>query len=115
LSSDQRRYLLARAADTITDTRLIQVSRRHEALQQLRAKSEEACENSQAAPGFGDLAEAQQTIAGEGTPGERALLEHFGNYLASFSHGAQRSSSIGRLLDTITRGQKTTCFISAPS
>jgi farnesyl-diphosphate farnesyltransferase len=100
-------YLLARAADTIADTQLIQVSRRHEALQQLRASIQEACERRPGSlPGLGDLAEAQQTIAGEGTSGERALLERLGELLGllqSLEH--EDRLRIGKLLDTITRGQ----------
>jgi farnesyl-diphosphate farnesyltransferase len=101
-------YLLARAADTIADTRLIEVSRRHKALQQLRAGVQDACERRTASPpNFGDLAEAQETVAGEGTQGERTLLEHIDDLLGllrSLEH--EDRIRIGKLLDIITRGQE---------
>jgi farnesyl-diphosphate farnesyltransferase len=101
-------YLLARAADTIADTQLIQVSRKYEALRQLRTSIQEACEKRTGPlPQFGDLAEAQQTIAGEGTSGERALLERFGELLGLLqSLDREDCLRIGKLLDTITRGQE---------
>src|SRR5512139_2873440 len=64
-------YLLARASDTIADTRLIAVPRRSEALLQFRKSIQQACDGTRFdLPNLGDIAEAQGT-----TPGERALLE----------------------------------------
>jgi farnesyl-diphosphate farnesyltransferase len=101
-------YLLARASDTIADTRLIEVSRRHAALLQLRESIQEACAGRTAvSPSFGDLAEAQETIAGEGTLGERTLLEGFGELLRSLrTLKPDDRLRIGKLLDTIAGGQE---------
>ncbi len=101
-------YMLARASDTIADTPLIQVSRRHEALLQLRASIQEACENRTGPQlDFGDLAEAQATTAGEGTSGEQTLLARFGEVLSRL-RSLERNDRvrIWKLLDTITRGQE---------
>jgi farnesyl-diphosphate farnesyltransferase len=101
-------YLLARASDTIADTELLDVSRRHAALLQLRKCIQEACNGrAVASPDFGDLAEAQETTTGEGTHGERKLLERLGDLLrvAQRLNTADRSRT-GKLLDTITRGQE---------
>jgi farnesyl-diphosphate farnesyltransferase len=101
-------YLLARAADTIADTQLIEVSRRHEALRQLRVGIQAASEKRAGPlPDFGDLAEAQEMIAGEGTAGERTLLERIEELLGLLrSLEYDDRHRIGKLLDTITRGQE---------
>ncbi len=102
-------YLLARASDTIADTRLVETSRRHAALLQFRETVRDACKGKTTAPpNFGDLAAAQETTTGEGTPAERNLLECFGGLLKAlreFNSGDR--VKIGKLLDTITRGQET--------
>jgi farnesyl-diphosphate farnesyltransferase len=101
-------YMLARAADTITDTQLIETSRRHEALLELRASIQDACEvRTGHLPDFGDLARAQEMIAGEGTAGERTLLERIEELLGLLrSLEFDDRQRVGRLLDTITRGQE---------
>jgi farnesyl-diphosphate farnesyltransferase len=105
-------YLLARAADTIADTGLIEVPRRQEALLQLRESIGEASENGREKqvlpPAMGDLAGAQESIVGEGTPAERILLEHLRELLVSLQSLARDDRMrIRKLLDTITRGQET--------
>lgn len=105
-------YLLARAADTIADTGLIEVPRRQEALLQLRESIGEASENGREKqvlpPAMGDLAGAQESIVGEGTPAERILLEHLRELLVSLQSLARDDRiRIRKLLDTITRGQET--------
>jgi len=102
-------YLLARASDTLADTRLIAVSRRPEALLQLRKSIQEACEGgSIVLPDLGDLANAQDAVTGEGTPGERRLLEQLEEVLHSLK-AVEREDRfrIGKLLATITAGQET--------
>lgn len=101
-------YLLARASDTIADTTLIQVPRRIDALRQLRASIQQACEaRTGPPPDFGDLAEACETIAGEGTSSERILLERFGELLSLFrSLEPDDRLRIGKLLETIICGQE---------
>ncbi len=103
-------YLLARAADTIADTGLIEISRRQEALVQLRGSIREASEEGKEKriflPDWGDLAGAQESIVGEGTPAERTLLEHLGELLDALKSFAYEDRiRIRKLLDTITRGQ----------
>jgi len=101
-------YLLARAADTIADTRLVDVRRRQEALLRLRTCIREACEGGMApVPDFGELAETRITAAGEGTPAERGLLKNVGrilNALSGFAAGDRQE--IRKVLDTITHGQE---------
>jgi farnesyl-diphosphate farnesyltransferase len=104
-------YLLARAADTIADTGLIEVPRRQEALLQLRESIREAGEHGQdkqvISPDLGDLAKAQESIVGEGTPAERILLEHLGEWLDAFGKLALDDRiRVCKLLDTIARGQE---------
>jgi farnesyl-diphosphate farnesyltransferase len=102
-------YLLARAADTVADTQLIDLHRRREGLLQLRESIQEVCAGrTPSIPDFGEFAQAQQTIVGQGTPAERTLLEHLGdllNTLRGFSTGDR--DKIRAVLDTITRGQET--------
>jgi farnesyl-diphosphate farnesyltransferase len=101
-------YMLARASDTVADTQLIQVDRRREALLQIRDCVRAVCgEGEVAFPEFGDLAEAQQTSAGEGNPAERILLQRFGELLDVLrTFPPEDRLQIGRVLDTITRGQE---------
>jgi len=101
-------YLLARAADTIADTGLVQVQKRMDALLQLRECIEETAEGrSFSLPDFGGLAEAQNESEGEGTPAERTLLENLGSVLdvmGGFS--ANDRMRVRDVLLTITHGQE---------
>jgi farnesyl-diphosphate farnesyltransferase len=101
-------YLLARAADTIADTRLVDVGRRQEALLQLRKCVHEACEGQAPQPlDFGELSKAQKTIAGQGTPAERTLLENAEKILVALREFSPEDRlEIQRVLDTITHGQE---------
>jgi farnesyl-diphosphate farnesyltransferase len=101
-------YLLARASDTVADTPLVQIPRKHQALLQLRESILDTCEGKRSAfPDFGDLAEAQDTTAGQGNPAERALLERFGALLNALGALAPEDRlKIGKLLDTILHGQE---------
>ena len=97
-------YLLARAADTVADTQLVDVQRRREVLLQIRNCIQEACEGkSPTLPDFG-----QFETAGSGTPAERALLENLGNLLGNLrGFTADDRLRIGKVLDIITHGQET--------
>ena len=101
-------YLLARAADTIADTGLVQVQKRMEGLLQLRKCIEEtAAGRSFPLPDFGVLAEAQNESEGEGTPAERTLLENLGSVLAVLgSFTANDRRHVRDVLLTITHGQE---------
>jgi len=91
-------YLLARATDTIADTRLVPIGRRLEALHQMR---ETTLDGAHPAPTFNDL------VAGCGTAGERELLlsaEKILRLLRAFSPEDRRL--IANLLTTITAGQE---------
>lgn len=91
-------YLLARAADTISDTEILPVQQRLAALQQLRSRM--LGQNS-ATPDFSGFARRQ------GTPAEKMLLEKTDDALAElekFSDADQRL--IRSVLDTITSGQE---------
>lgn len=101
-------YLLARAADTIADTELVQVRNRMEALLQLRKCIEEAAEGRAVSlPDLGVLAEAQYESEGEGTPAERTLLENLSMVMESFSRFSDRDRRRVRdVLLTITHGQE---------
>ena len=91
-------YLLARATDTIADTRLVAVQKRLEALGALRGR---ILGSHTASIDFGSLAEQQ------GTPGERALLSNIEPAL-SLLHGLSEAdrSLVRQVLDTITSGQE---------
>lgn len=101
-------YLLARAADTIADTGLVQVRKRMETLLQLRNSIEEtAAGHSVPLPDFGVLAEAQNEREGEGTPAERTLLEKLGSVLEALrSFTARDRQWVRDVLLTITHGQE---------
>lgn len=99
-------YLLARATDTIADTDLVEAGRRVEALLQIRRSILETCDGKKPTlPDLGDLHEAQKAAAGN--EAERALLgnlEIILNTLREFS--SDDRCRIGKVLDTITRGQE---------
>ena len=100
-------YLLARATDTIADTGLVSVERRLAALAELRAAILD--KNSLATkspPDFGELAGAQPVPAGQGSSGERLLLERLGDVLALLRETSPSDRALIRaVLDTITSGQ----------
>jgi farnesyl-diphosphate farnesyltransferase len=101
-------YLLARAADTIADTGLVEVRKRMEALLQLRKCIEETTAGrSVPLPDFGVLAEAQNESEGEGTPAERTLLENLGAVLEVLGKFPEKDRQRVRdVLLTITHGQE---------
>jgi farnesyl-diphosphate farnesyltransferase len=96
-------YLLARAADTVADTKLIDVQSRRAALLQIRESIREACElRPVAPPDFGEFAAADS-----GTLSERTLLESFGKLLGDLREfTADDRLRIADVLDTITHGQE---------
>jgi farnesyl-diphosphate farnesyltransferase len=100
-------YLLARAADTIADTRLVPVERRRAALREMRAAIQAVSEGrSAAAPDFGVLAAAQEAPAGQGARGELALLEDVSEVLEALGAlGPEDRRRICELLELITYGQ----------
>jgi farnesyl-diphosphate farnesyltransferase len=101
-------YLIARASDTVADTELVEPRRRLEALLQIRKSVHQACEGNRTySPVPGDLRAAQKSVAGEGNPAERLLLENLEeilNALREFS--ADDRNRIRNVLDTITHGQQ---------
>ncbi|MCL4179605.1 MAG: squalene/phytoene synthase family protein [Verrucomicrobia bacterium] len=110
-------YLLARATDTIADTRLVPVDRRMEALEQLRLyigsnrSSTPPDLNFLAAqsagpPGDAGESPSRASSAGEASPAELLLLGRIGEVVAGV-HGlsAEDQSLIRIVLDTITGGQ----------
>lgn len=101
-------YLLARAADTIADTGLVQVPKRMETLLQLRKSIEQtAAGQSVPVPDFGVLAEAQNEREGDGTPAERTLLEKLGSVLEALrSFPGKDRRWVRDVLLTITHGQE---------
>jgi farnesyl-diphosphate farnesyltransferase len=102
-------YLLARAADTVADTLLVELGRRHEALLQIRKSIQEVCEGRKPLlPEFGDLCETQKAVAHAGMPAERVLLENLGTILETLrGFSADDRLRIRNVLDTITHGQET--------
>lgn len=91
-------YLLARATDTIADTRLVDVQKRLEALDALRGR---VLGSHTAGVDFGRLAEQQ------GTPGERALLSNIEPALSLLQGLSQDDLALVRqVLATITSGQE---------
>jgi len=101
-------YLLARAADTIADTGLVQVKKRMEALLQLRKCIEESTKGrSVALPEFGVLAEARNESEGEGSTAERILLQNLKEVLDTFRGFTEKDRRMVRdVLLTITHGQE---------
>jgi farnesyl-diphosphate farnesyltransferase len=101
-------YLLARATDTIADTRLVDLRRRKEALLHLRKCIHEASSGRlPQVPDFSELAKAQETVAARGSTAERSLLENVHRPLDALSgFGIEDRQEIRNVLDTITRGQE---------
>jgi farnesyl-diphosphate farnesyltransferase len=101
-------YLLARAADTVADTQLVDFSLRRDAVLQIRKSIMEACEARDTdLPDFGEFAEAHRTIEGQGTPAEKALLEKLGDLLTVLrGFSPEDRKRIRGVLDTITQGQE---------
>ncbi len=101
-------YLLARATDTIADTQLVPVKRRRAALREMRAAIvSTAAGRTVLPPEFVELAAAQAGPAGQGSPGERILLERMGaifETLRAFSR--EDRQLICEVLHTITLGQE---------
>jgi farnesyl-diphosphate farnesyltransferase len=95
-------YLLARATDTISDTGLINIDRRREALIQFKEIILRTCEGQQCAiPDLGDL-----SLANSGTPAECELLANSGKVLDGLrSLPAEDRALICTVLETIVRGQ----------
>ena len=101
-------YLLARATDTIADTHLVPVERRQAALREMRAAIvNTAAGRTAMPPDFGELAAALQAPAGEGSHGERLLLETAGGLLEALrSFSREDRQLVCEVLHTITFGQE---------
>jgi len=101
-------YLLARATDTIADTRLVSVERRLSALREMRAAVFDAAEGRiTRVPDFGELAAAQPVPAGQGSPAERILLETAAKALDVLGgFPLDDRQRIREVLDIITQGQE---------
>ncbi|MGA2264225.1 MAG: phytoene/squalene synthase family protein [Acidobacteriota bacterium] len=101
-------YLLARITDTIADTRLIPVGHRRAALREMRTAIQAVAEGRRTEmPDFGELAEAQDAPAGQGSPAERALLDNVGEVLEALGSLVPADAHLIRdLLEIITRGQE---------
>jgi farnesyl-diphosphate farnesyltransferase len=101
-------YLLARATDTIADTRLVSTERRLSALRGVCSAVLEAAEGKPGCtPELGELAAAQVELTSQGSPGERVLLESLGKVLALLSgFQAEDRHLICNLLQIIIRGQE---------
>jgi farnesyl-diphosphate farnesyltransferase len=101
-------YLLARAADTVADTRLVSVPKRLQALLQLRKSIQETCEGRMTRiPDFGGLAETQNPTESSGTSAERILLKRVGAILDTLrAFAIEDRQHIHDVLSTITRGQE---------
>lgn len=102
-------YLIARAADTIADTRLVSVERRRLALREMRAAIRDAAEGqSSGTPDFGSLAETHEALAGQGSQAERLLLEEIPEVLEKLSSLPLGDRlRIRELLEIVTLGQET--------
>jgi farnesyl-diphosphate farnesyltransferase len=110
-------YLLARATDTIADTRLVPVDRRLEALEQLRRyigsdKSSMPPDlklfspQSASPPRNAADSSSRVSFAGEASPAELLLLGRIDEVVAGVHRlSAEDQSLIRTVLDTITSGQ----------
>jgi len=94
-------YLLARAADTIADTRIVAREKRLAALLQLRKQLE-------AGVSPGEVAEIQRDLAPrQSLPAERTLLENLDHCLAALSEfPAADRQRIAEVVITLTRGME---------
>jgi farnesyl-diphosphate farnesyltransferase len=101
-------YLLARATDTIADTHLVPVERRQAALRGMRAAIvTTAAGRTVLLPDFGELAVAQAAPAGQGSHGERLLLERAGGLLEALRGFSREDRQlVCEVLHTITFGQE---------
>lgn len=101
-------YLLARATDTIADTLLIPVGQRRAALRQMRMAIRAVAEGSRAEmPDFGELAAAQEAPAGQGSHGEKTLLENAAKLLDALGRLTPSDRGLVRdLLEIIIQGQE---------
>jgi farnesyl-diphosphate farnesyltransferase len=91
-------YLLARATDTIADTKIVKLPIRLDALNRLRARIENV---SNSRLDFGGFAQQQ------GSPGERALLQRIDEAVRLLDHMPDRDRTLIReVLRTITSGQE---------
>jgi farnesyl-diphosphate farnesyltransferase len=101
-------YLLARASDTVADTRLVEIARRREALLQLRRSIEGSCKGGIArTPAFGELIAARKEAADQATPAEQVILKNLGKILQGLAEfPADDRLRICSVLDTISHGQE---------
>jgi farnesyl-diphosphate farnesyltransferase len=101
-------YLLARATDTIADTHLVPLERRQAALREMRgAIVTTAAGRTVLLPDFGELAAAHEAPAGQGSHGERLLLETAGRLLEALrSFSREDRQLVCEVLHTITFGQE---------
>ncbi|HZS41723.1 MAG TPA: phytoene/squalene synthase family protein [Polyangia bacterium] len=106
-------YLVARAADTVADTRVIRAERRVELLGGLRATLDRpqeivpyVAEVRRAVAGLGEPAR-EGFVAQEGSPAERVLLERLGDCLRSLAgFEAGDRARTRQVLDTLITGME---------
>ena len=102
-------YLLARATDTIADTRLISLELRRQALREMRRAICDTAETGRAEPpDFGELASAQESTPGARVTGRTDAAGNISQSCSSnWAHSDPRTEQrIRDLLETITRGQE---------
>ncbi len=101
-------YLLARATDTIADTRLVPVERRLAALDRLREALRAASEgDAHPLPDLGELSSARSAVPGRGSDAERVLLASVGQALDVLRGlPVADRAQVGRVLEIITSGQE---------
>jgi farnesyl-diphosphate farnesyltransferase len=101
-------YLLARATDTVADTRLIPAEKRLAALQSMRAAICAAADNREIEiPDFGELAAAQKLSAGRGSDAESDLLKNIAQVLQWLRIQIPENRILIRdLLEIISGGQE---------
>ncbi len=101
-------YLLARATDTVADTRLVPVARRLSSLRELCSAVAETVDGHVArVPDLGELAAAQPAPVGRGSPAEKMLLASMGKVLAALrDFSPEDRRRIGEVLNKIGRGQE---------
>ncbi len=101
-------YLLARATDTIADTRLVPVERRLSSLRELCSAISETVDGQPARPpDLGVLTAAQPAPVGPGSPAEKTLLASIGKVLEALRDlSSADRRRIREVLGKITRGQE---------